>query len=342
MRRALDLRVAIAQGREAERLVEPGVLLVADPDERQLEQPDDRGQHLLAGQARAAEVRVDPLADRSAGGRRRRTSGRTSTTSRCSRNARVIAVLLAPLRVAATSPGGGRCGSRSDPHVGPRGRDRERADARERRKGRGSASRRGCGRRTHARPAARDARPVVGRVAQARVARRPPRAPVVGTGAAAAGRPPPGSAMRVQMRRDRHGASTDLPLVPPLGGPRRCQRPGRVLRAPSSARPGRRSPVAAGPASCARQARRLAGAPPATSVPTCSARRGPGRAERHDSRRDAHDDGVIRRRAARRPQGVTRTWRGRRHARAGPGGPARARSWASSGRRAPARRRRSG
>ena len=53
-RRAIDLRVAIAERGQAERLVEPGVLLVADPDERDLQQPDHGGQHLLAGQTRAA------------------------------------------------------------------------------------------------------------------------------------------------------------------------------------------------------------------------------------------------------------------------------------------------
>ena len=63
-RGAANRRVTVAERRQPERAVQPGVLVVADPDQRQLEQADDRREDLLAGQARPAEVAVDLLADR--------------------------------------------------------------------------------------------------------------------------------------------------------------------------------------------------------------------------------------------------------------------------------------
>ena len=56
-RRAGHARVAGLEGRQAERAVEPRVLVVADPDERRLQEPDDRRQDLLARQTRRCKVR---------------------------------------------------------------------------------------------------------------------------------------------------------------------------------------------------------------------------------------------------------------------------------------------
>ena len=47
------LEVPVAHRGQAERAVGPGVLGVADPDQGHFEQADDRGEHLLARQARA-------------------------------------------------------------------------------------------------------------------------------------------------------------------------------------------------------------------------------------------------------------------------------------------------
>ena len=55
-----DPDVPVAHRGQAERLVGPGVFLVADPDQGRLQEPDDRRQHLLArqpGRARSASVR---------------------------------------------------------------------------------------------------------------------------------------------------------------------------------------------------------------------------------------------------------------------------------------------
>ena len=61
--RAVDLGVRIPHGRQPDRTVVAGIFFVADADERSLEQPDDRGENLLARQARPPQV-----APRSAGG----------------------------------------------------------------------------------------------------------------------------------------------------------------------------------------------------------------------------------------------------------------------------------
>ena len=61
--RALDRDVAVAQRRQAERVVGDGVLAIADPDEGAIEQLDDGGQDLLARQAGQAQIGVGALAD---------------------------------------------------------------------------------------------------------------------------------------------------------------------------------------------------------------------------------------------------------------------------------------
>ena len=55
---ALDAGVAVAQGRQAERAVQPRVLVVADPDEGQLEQPHDGREDLLAREPAPGQVLV--------------------------------------------------------------------------------------------------------------------------------------------------------------------------------------------------------------------------------------------------------------------------------------------
>src|SRR5690606_4149398 len=60
---ALQVDVLRAQRRQPKRLVDARVLLVADADQRRLQEPDDASQHLLAGQAAHAQVVVGALAD---------------------------------------------------------------------------------------------------------------------------------------------------------------------------------------------------------------------------------------------------------------------------------------
>src|SRR4029079_9775383 len=62
--RARDLHVAIAQRREAERIVRLRVALVADAKARRFEEAHEGGEHLLARQARALQVLGDATAYR--------------------------------------------------------------------------------------------------------------------------------------------------------------------------------------------------------------------------------------------------------------------------------------
>jgi hypothetical protein len=167
--RAADPCVPIAQRGQPERAVQPGVLVVADPDQGQLEQPHDGRQDLLARQAGLRQVRVAALADLA----ERSGKGDHPVELRLVAllvPARVVAMLLAPAGVA---PGrldvADRAGA--DPHVRPRRRDGERADAGQR-GGIGHPAALGVevGEAT-AGAAAADAGPVVRAVAQPRVAR---------------------------------------------------------------------------------------------------------------------------------------------------------------------------
>src|SRR5205807_4821419 len=104
----------------------PRVLLVADPRERGLQQPDHRGEDLLARQPGEAQVVLDPLADPREGGGEGEQAVVFRLVARLA-PARVVAVLLAALRV----PAGrlempARTGA--DPDVRPGGRDGERLD----------------------------------------------------------------------------------------------------------------------------------------------------------------------------------------------------------------------
>jgi hypothetical protein len=61
--RAIHLGVAIAHGRQTERVVVASILVATNADQRFLEELDDGGQHLLAWQARPAQIRSRPFAD---------------------------------------------------------------------------------------------------------------------------------------------------------------------------------------------------------------------------------------------------------------------------------------
>ncbi len=60
---ALDVDVTLAQRGQAEGAVGPGILLVADADERHLEEAHHRRQHLLPAERRLPEARLDARAD---------------------------------------------------------------------------------------------------------------------------------------------------------------------------------------------------------------------------------------------------------------------------------------
>ena len=120
-RRAPDPGMAVVERRQTEAPVQARVLVVADADQRQLQQPNDRGEHLLARQAGPGEVVVDPLADR----RQRASEGDQplelgGITPRAV--PRVVAVLLAARGLEmAVRPG-------RDPDVRPGRRDHDLAD----------------------------------------------------------------------------------------------------------------------------------------------------------------------------------------------------------------------
>src|SRR6185436_6315535 len=54
-----DRGVSVAEGRQSERAVQTRVFVVADADQGQLEEPDDRRQDLFAVEAGSGEVVVD-------------------------------------------------------------------------------------------------------------------------------------------------------------------------------------------------------------------------------------------------------------------------------------------
>ena len=126
-RRALRRRRAGPQGRQPERAVAARVLGVADADQRGLEEAHDRGEDLLPGKPGRARSAVDARAERRqplGEGEQPAVLGLVADLA----PARVIAVLLAALGVAAhrlDMPV--RCGA--NPHLGPRGRDHQGANA---------------------------------------------------------------------------------------------------------------------------------------------------------------------------------------------------------------------
>ena len=123
----LQGHVPLAQRGEAEALVGPGVFVVADPDQGDLQQAHGGGEHLLARQAAPGEVGVDAGAELR---QRAAERGHAVVLVGVAGGAPVvvIAVLLAAARVAAhrldvAAP------ARADPHVGPGRRDHQPADA---------------------------------------------------------------------------------------------------------------------------------------------------------------------------------------------------------------------
>jgi hypothetical protein len=124
---ALDAGVTVAHRRQPERPVQAGVLVVADPDQGQLQEPHDRGEHLLAGQTAPGEVSVRPATDPGQGlgegDHAAEVLGATTLPPLW-----VVAVLLPPTRIA---PGRLQVPVRpwADPHVGPGRRDDDGPDA---------------------------------------------------------------------------------------------------------------------------------------------------------------------------------------------------------------------
>jgi hypothetical protein len=108
----------------------PGILLVADTDQGRLQQPNDRGEHLLARQARPGQVPFGPGADARQGlakGNQPIVLGLIAHFA----PARVIAVLFsATLIVADRLKMAVRVGT--DPDIGPGRRNGQRSDAMQR------------------------------------------------------------------------------------------------------------------------------------------------------------------------------------------------------------------
>ena len=126
---ALDVGVAVAQRRQAERAVGAGVFVVADPDQGGVEQPDERRQHRLAprrGSDRRRQVGLDALPDPR---QRRAELEHALELAGIARQppVGVVAVLLAAARVA---PGRLQVAvrSRADPDLLVGRRDRQGAD----------------------------------------------------------------------------------------------------------------------------------------------------------------------------------------------------------------------
>src|SRR5690606_29221131 len=124
---AVHLDVPVAHGGQAYGPVVTGVLVVADAHQAGLQELDHGREHLLAGQAAKGEVLLDALADRRQG----LAEGQGVLVLLAVAHltpARVVAVLLAALRVAS----GGlevAVGQGADPDVRPRRRDGQPADA---------------------------------------------------------------------------------------------------------------------------------------------------------------------------------------------------------------------
>src|SRR5690606_35303740 len=120
------------KGGEPERIVLLGIALVADAKARRLQQPHQDREHLVAGQAREREGRAHPSPDRRQGAREYEHAVELVRLADLA-PARVIAILLAPARVASRGLQVAALVA-ADPDAGPGRRDRERGDARERRR----------------------------------------------------------------------------------------------------------------------------------------------------------------------------------------------------------------
>jgi hypothetical protein len=124
-----DVDVAVAQRRQAVVLVGADVFAVPHADQRALEQPHHRGDHLLAGEARARQVGLHPRAQ---SGQHAAEDEHPVVLRLVALGAprRVVPVLAPPARVAANRLDVA-VGVGADPHLPPGGRDRQAANARE-------------------------------------------------------------------------------------------------------------------------------------------------------------------------------------------------------------------
>src|SRR5262245_8832075 len=125
--RSVDGDVTRRQGRQAERTVRGGVLRVAHADERRLEQPDHRRQHLLPREPRAGKISRDAPPDRREF-RGKQGHPRVLRYVADLRPTGTVGVLLASTAVARHSLDVA-VRAEADPDVGPGRRDGERPDA---------------------------------------------------------------------------------------------------------------------------------------------------------------------------------------------------------------------
>jgi hypothetical protein len=125
---ALDVDVARAQGGQAEGLVGARIFLIADTHHRQLQQVHDGGQHFFAGQARQLHAR-DGGADGGQGVAKAEHALVLDVVAHLA-PARMVAVLLAAPRIAARRLHVA-VRARTDPHIGPGGRNGQCLDARQ-------------------------------------------------------------------------------------------------------------------------------------------------------------------------------------------------------------------
>ena len=124
---AVDRDMAIAQRGQAEALVRLGVFGVADADKRHFHQANDRRQNLFARQTAAPQIGFDTGADQRQDASERQKLCVFRLVAHLA-PARMVAVLLAPARVAA-----GRLQMTvrvgANPHLGPGRRNSQRPDA---------------------------------------------------------------------------------------------------------------------------------------------------------------------------------------------------------------------
>jgi hypothetical protein len=125
--RAVDLRVLVAHGRQTEGMIVAGVLLVADADQRLLQQLHDGREDFLAWQPRFLQIGAGAAADARKLSRERNeviVFGFVALFS----PTRMVAVLFASARVASRRLNVA-VGVGTDPHVRPRRRDHDRSDS---------------------------------------------------------------------------------------------------------------------------------------------------------------------------------------------------------------------
>src|SRR5688572_10007176 len=119
--------VSASECREPERAIVPGVLVAAHANQRLLEQPDDRREHLLTRQRRCRDVLLHALTD----ARQHFAEVHQPAELRVVANRaipRVVAILLSSARIARRDLQVA-ARRRADPHVRPSWRDHELADA---------------------------------------------------------------------------------------------------------------------------------------------------------------------------------------------------------------------